>query len=144
MSYFKIKAKQIWYNISDNITKEKLDSIYNRSNEIFSKVLTSQYLSKFMYKIKLLLEMIKDYMNGNYKNIPWKVIASIVSALIYLLIPLDAIPDFIFPVGLLDDAFIIGLCIKSFDEDIEKYRIWKYGIDKNTEKYNDEFNIIDD
>lgn len=53
---------------------------------------------------------------------PWsgKVIA--IAALLYLISPIDAIPDFIPVVGLGDDVGIISLALIKLSHDISKYR----------------------
>ncbi|WP_096735739.1 DUF1232 domain-containing protein, partial [Brachyspira sp. G79] len=150
----KNKAKELWDKFSSNITSEKLKSILNKSKEILN-LSSSAHLSKFLDKIQLMIDMIGDYINGNYKNIPWKTIASIAGALLYIIIPIDAIPDIIPIAGLIDDAFIIGLCLKYFSDDLNRYRTWKYGEDvvdtsKNEENKSDEnineaeYKILDD
>jgi uncharacterized membrane protein YkvA (DUF1232 family) len=64
--------------------------------------------------------------SGRYKAIPLRIIISIVAAILYFVSPIDLVPDFIFPVGLLDDAAIIGIVISlGAGAEIEKYRKWK-------------------
>ena len=66
-----------------------------------------------------------DYYNKSYKNIPWWSIASIVTALLYVLNPLDLVPDMIPVIGVLDDAMIVTLCLKMVKKDLKKYKLWK-------------------
>lgn len=142
MGMIKDRAKELWDNISLDVTAEKLKSIFEKSKEILN-LSSSSHLSKFLDKIQIMINMIGDYINGEYKDIPWKSLASIAGALIYLILPIDILPD-IFPfIGLLDDAFIIGLCIKSFSDDLNNYTKWKYGeIDENDNE--EEYEIIND
>ena len=44
---------------------------------------------------------------------------------LYVLSPLDLIPDFMPFVGYLDDAGIVTLCIKGFKADLETYKEFK-------------------
>jgi uncharacterized membrane protein YkvA (DUF1232 family) len=75
--------------------------------------------------MKLLFTVTKDYVTGVYTEVPWTTIAGIIGSLIYVLSPIDLVPDFLPFVGLLDDAAVLGLCLKAIDIDLQKYKIWK-------------------
>ena len=47
-----------------------------------------------------MFSLIRDYWYGHYRAIPWKSIAAVAGALLYVLNPLDLIPDLIFGFGL--------------------------------------------
>ena len=73
----------------------------------------------------LLISLIKDYSKGDYKNIPWGSISAIVFALLYVLLPIDLIPDFIPIAGFLDDAAVVALCLRLVRDDLEQYKMWR-------------------
>ena len=79
-------------------------------------------LQKFLADIRLLLAMVRDYYTGAYRDIPVKSIAAIAFTLLYVLNPIDLIPDFIPGIGQLDDAAVVALCLKMIHDDIEKYK----------------------
>ncbi len=74
--------------------------------------------------------MISDVVKGKYE-VPFRTVAAITFTLLYLANPLDLIPDIIPVIGYIDDAFIVGLCVKFIGSDLEKYRIWKSGENGN-------------
>ena len=64
-------------------------------------------------------------MNRNYREVPWETIAYALGAMLYLVNPLDAIPDPIPIVGLVDDAAVIGFLVKSLKDDLDDFRRWE-------------------
>ena len=74
---------------------------------------------------KLTWSLLQDYWAGEYKNVPWKLIASIGFAVAYLVSPLDIIPDFIPVLGFVDDAAVFALVVSSFQSEIDAYKKWK-------------------
>ena len=75
--------------------------------------------------VPLLVSMVKSYIDGEYKEIPYNIIVAIVAALLYVISPLDIIPDIIPAIGFTDDAVAIAFCMKLIHDDLEKYKTWR-------------------
>ncbi|WP_421941133.1 YkvA family protein [Pedobacter sp.] len=76
-------------------------------------------------KLVLLYAVAKDYVNGDYREIPKRSIVAIVGGLIYFLSPVDVVPDFVPVLGFIDDIFVLNLVYKQVIKDLEKYKSWK-------------------
>jgi len=109
----------------ENINEKDVKKVIDKSNKIESTFLSAAMLKRYYTDLKLLLSLIKDYYKGNYTNVPWFMISSIAFALLYVLSPMDAIPDFIPGVGFIDDAAIVLACVKLLEKDLTKYQDWK-------------------
>lgn len=107
------------------VTEEDLAKVLNKQKEIEDKFKTGGPLGQYIEDLKLLFAIVKDYMNGSYRDIPWYSIAAIVAALLYVLSPLDLIPDPIPIIGLIDDAFVIAACLSMIESDLHAYKEWK-------------------
>jgi uncharacterized membrane protein YkvA (DUF1232 family) len=84
-----------------------------------------EHLSEFKENILLSVSLIKDWVKGDYREVPKKTIVCMVAALIYFVMPIDVIPDFFFKVGLIDDYAVLSYVFSSFIVDIEKYKEYK-------------------
>lgn len=126
MAIFSEKAaeKQLKHE-ADNVGKDDLGALLERQKAIESKVKGSGRLRRFSTDIRLMFALIRDYWRGEYRDIPWKSIAAIAGALLYVLNPLDLIPDVILLVGFLDDAGVVALCLKLVESDLHRYAAWK-------------------
>ena len=108
-----------------NINERDIQKVMDRTNDITQKVVNSTSLKRFINDVGLLISMIKDFLSGTYRKMPFWVIGSVVFALLYVLSPIDLIPDFIPVIGLVDDAAVLGLCLTLVEKDIQTYQNWK-------------------
>jgi uncharacterized membrane protein YkvA (DUF1232 family) len=75
--------------------------------------------------IQTLIRLVRAYRKGQYKEVPWETIALAIGALIYLLSPVDLIPDPIPVAGYVDDVAVIGFVVASITVDLENFRDWE-------------------
>ncbi len=77
--------------------------------------------------LRTCLRMLAAYTKGEYREIPWKSLVALVAALIYFVMPLDVIPDFILGFGFADDIALIAWTVKSIKGDIDRFAAWEAG-----------------
>lgn len=99
-----------------------IDTILEKSEVVREK---SKHLKDFIDYVKLFWELLKDYKDKRYTAVPWRFIAAVGFALLYLINPFDIIPDFIPVFGYLDDAAVISFVIGTFKAELDDYQAWK-------------------
>lgn len=72
-------------------------------------------------EFRLLIQMGRDTFSGNYKMNTWNL-SIIVGTILYVVSPLDAIPDVVPILGWLDDASIVGYAITKLADELDRYR----------------------
>ena len=107
------------------VTEDDLQKVLDKQEEIEEKFKGNGPLGRFVADLKLLFSIIKDYVSGEYREIPWLSVAAIVAALIYVLTPIDLIPDFIPGIGLVDDTAVVAACLAIVETNLHEYREWK-------------------
>ena len=75
--------------------------------------------------VPILISLVRSYIKGEYKNVPIGTIIAILSALLYVFMMLDFIPDSIPGAGYIDDALVIGACIKLIKSDVDEYQQYR-------------------
>ncbi|MFD1096776.1 YkvA family protein [Salegentibacter chungangensis] len=107
------------------VKDEDLDLAAKNQEEITDKILNSGTLRKYAELGKIMFGMLKDYRRGVYTNVPWFTIASIGFSLLYVLNPLDLMPDFIPGIGYIDDFAILTFALRFIESDLHSYLDWK-------------------
>ena len=72
-----------------------------------------------------LVRMVRESRAGRYRRLPQKTLIAIAAGLLYLINPLDLLPDMIPAIGLLDDATILAWVVSQVRRDLEQFRAWE-------------------
>ena len=75
--------------------------------------------------LAVMLSMIRAYAKKQYTDVSISTILLAVAGLIYVVNPMDVIPDYIIGPGFLDDAAILGIILQAIHMDLSKYKKWQ-------------------
>ncbi|MGV3464533.1 MAG: YkvA family protein [Heyndrickxia sp.] len=103
--------------------KKETDILLSRTER---KALNNKLsLGNVWRKLSLLIQLLKSWVTGEYKDVPYKTIIMLTVGLLYFVSPIDIIPDFLIGFGFVDDAAVIALIFSQIDKDLIKYLEWK-------------------
>jgi uncharacterized membrane protein YkvA (DUF1232 family) len=99
-----------------------LDMVARKIGEITQ---SNKSVKTVLEMVRTFIRMIRNYISGEYRQIPWKTLVLIVAGLLYFLVPLDFIPDFIPFTGFLDDATVLYWVALGIKDDLDEYLEWE-------------------
>ncbi len=117
--FFKLamtQAKKILNNI---------DKMKELAGEAFKKASVSAKLKDLLVQIRGMARMVKEVASGRYKDYSKGALTLIVASLVYLVCPVDAIPDVIPVVGLVDDAAVLTFVLSKTDKELKRFLVWE-------------------
>ena len=92
---------------------------------IFAVARKGPQLGKLKDDVRLLQALCLAWWRGEYRAISPKAMVTVVAGLLYFVSPLDAIPDWLLGVGLLDDIAVLAWVMKSLDGELSAFRAWR-------------------
>jgi uncharacterized membrane protein YkvA (DUF1232 family) len=122
------KLNNKFNSFKNGFTQEDAEKVMENMGKI-EQIMQNKTLRKFLDDVKLYFQMLGDVFTGKYKKVPAGTVAAIVGTLLYVLSPVDLLPDFL-PGGFVDDAGIIGLCLTFTKYDVEQYKKFKENNDE--------------
>ena len=114
--------------VKTEVTKIDNDDVtiaMDSQEEVDDKINNSGLLQKYSELAKVMYGMLKDYRKGVYSKVPWFTIATIAFSFLYILNPLDIIPDFIPGLGYIDDLAVLTFGLRFIESDLHNYLDWK-------------------
>ncbi|MEX2349293.1 MAG: YkvA family protein [Flavobacteriaceae bacterium] len=106
-------------------SEKDLANVVSKEEVLEEKFTKQDRLKVHFSDFKMLFSMLRDYTTRRYTAVPWYIISSIGAALLYVISPLDLLPDFIPIIGYIDDATVLALCLNLVHKEILLYKAWK-------------------
>lgn len=69
--------------------------------------------------------MLRDSFKRKYRKTPWGTLTGGIFSILYLLNPLDIIPEALPIIGIVDDTLVFGVFLALLSRDVKKYLLWK-------------------
>ena len=98
--------------------KEKMQNLLNRFKEFFN----NSSLEEIKDNMKEAFIYVSDVFSGRYKDYSMTALITLVAGMVYVVSPIDIIPDFIPVVGFTDDITVFLFVLKSVNDELERYR----------------------
>lgn len=82
-------------------------------------------LGRLWSDLPLLARLLRAWKRGAYRGLSLRTVMALVGALLYLLSPVDLVPDFIPGIGFIDDAVVLALLLQTLAQDLAAFRVWE-------------------
>jgi uncharacterized membrane protein YkvA (DUF1232 family) len=87
--------------------------------------LTSGPLAGVLDELKALARLMRAYARGDYRKVSWESMVVVVGAVLYVVSPIDLIPDMLGGAGLLDDASVLAFAYRKVHKEVEAFLEWE-------------------
>ena len=105
--------------------REKIANTIRKARKIFERLHNLPRCRKLCGHICDFCDLLSDYFDGVYPNLPLSTIVAVLGGLLYLVLPTDAIVDFFPLMGYLDDAGVLAFVVATEKADMKEYLQWR-------------------
>jgi uncharacterized membrane protein YkvA (DUF1232 family) len=117
-------AQAVWNAKSYVNDPPRLRSLFEEASKQAASLPKDSFQGTWPY-LQTMLRLIRAYYRGDYRLVSETTLVVIIAAIIYVVSPLDVIPDAIPAIGFLDDATILTLALQRTREDLDDFMIWE-------------------
>jgi uncharacterized membrane protein YkvA (DUF1232 family) len=103
---------------------QRLQSLFEEAARQASSMPKEPFQETWPY-FQAMLRLIRAYSQGNYRDVPESTLVVIIAAIIYVVDPLDVIPDALPALGFLDDATVLALAVRRSRQTLDEFMAWE-------------------
>jgi uncharacterized membrane protein YkvA (DUF1232 family) len=85
----------------------------------------SRFFNEFWQQLRAVLRLLRAWWTGEYRDVSRGTIITLLGAVIYFVMPIDAIPDWIVGIGFLDDAYVLAMAVKAVKDALDDFLAWE-------------------
>ena len=105
-------------------SKERLKNLATQAVRKLSGT-ASMRIDRVREELILCIALVRSWMHGEYDGVSRQTIVAVTAALLYFVVPLDVIPDFLIGVGFIDDASVVGYVMTMLAAEMDTFRRWQ-------------------
>ena len=75
--------------------------------------------------LRLLQGLCLAWWHGEYRSVSRQALLAVVAGLVYLVMPLDGVPDWLLGVGYLDDLAVLTWVLRTWRDELQAFRVWR-------------------
>ena len=105
-------------------SKERLKNLATQAVRKLSGT-ASMRIDRVRDELILCIALVRSWIHGEYDGVSRQTIVAVTAALLYFVVPLDVIPDFLIGVGFIDDASVVGYVMTMLAAEMDTFRRWQ-------------------
>ena len=103
---------------------QRLQSLFEEAARQAASMPKEPFAETWPY-FQTMLRLIRAYSEAKYRDVPESTLVVIIAAIIYIVNPLDVIPDELPALGYLDDATVLALAVRRARQALDDFMIWE-------------------
>jgi len=75
--------------------------------------------------LQTIMRLLVAWAEDSYRRVPWTPLVLMAAALLYFVLPVDVLPDFLAGIGFVDDVAVISSVVQSVRDELDRFRDWE-------------------
>ncbi len=107
------------------ITDNDVASLIDDADQVIEKFESKGPLQRHQADARTMISLVRDYWKRDYRDVPYFTISVISFISLYVLKPIDIIPDTLPGIGQMDDAVVVEHGTELVRKELLRYREWR-------------------